>query len=129
MNDTGALWGDPLSEPFWRAAWERRLKVQFCAQCERYQHYPRPFCLSCQSDALAWVDVTGRGTVYSMTRNWLDVGSGLVPPYVVALVDLDEGPRLLTNLIDDTLCIGDRVEVTWRDRVDGPPLPVFKSLD
>lgn len=47
------------------------------------------------------------------------------PPYVVALIDLDEGPRMLTNLVGDEFAIGTRVRVQWRDRAGLPPLPVF----
>jgi uncharacterized OB-fold protein len=51
------------------------------------------------------------------------------PPYVVAIVTLDEGPRLTTNLVGDEPEIGDRVSVTWRERAGLPPLPVFQRLE
>jgi len=100
--------------------------VQRCENCGHHQHYPRPFCVACLSDELRWAHVSGRATIYSLTRNWLAVDGMPDPPYVVALVDLDEGPRLLTNLIEDDLKIGDRVQVAWRARADAPPVPVFR---
>lgn len=73
-----------------------------------------------------WVEATGRGVIYALTVIRLPVIPELAPPYLLALVDLDEGPRLLTNITNPTARIGDRVRLAWRDRDQGlPPLPVF----
>jgi uncharacterized OB-fold protein len=117
-------YGDPLSQAFWEAASRRELVVQRCAVCASYQFYPRPMCLGCGATSLEWRPVTGGATVYAATTVRLQIDPGLPAPYVVALVDLDEGPRLLTN-IDGEVSIGDRVQVTWRERGDAPPLPIF----
>jgi len=92
---------DADSAPYWHAARQGRLVVQRCDDCGAVQLYPRDRCLSCRGP-LSWVEASGRGTVYSFTvirqnhsrpfRNWI--------PYVVALVDLEEGPRLMTNIVD-----------------------------
>lgn len=119
---------DPLMAPYWDATTEHRLIVQRCRDCGRHQFYPRPFCLDCQSDDVSWVPVEGTGTVHSQTTTCIQVLPDMTPPYVVALVELDEGPRLLTNIVDGETAIGDRVEVAWRDRSDGPPLPVFRPV-
>ena len=123
FSDLGAA--DPTTEPFWHACVERRLLVQRCTACGGHQFYPRPFCLDCESVALEWAETKGTGTIYSLTTVRLPVTPELPPPYLLALVDLDEGPRLLTNIQADTASIGDRVSVAWRRREGLPPLPVF----
>ncbi|MGA2519906.1 MAG: Zn-ribbon domain-containing OB-fold protein [Acidimicrobiales bacterium] len=91
---------DADSAPYWQAAHDGRLVVQHCLACGAHQLYPRDRCLVCRGE-LEWVDASGRGTVHSFTvirqnyarpfRDWI--------PYVVALVDLEEGPRLMTNIV------------------------------
>jgi uncharacterized OB-fold protein len=75
---------------------------------------------------LEWVEVAGTGTIYSVTTVRIPVIEDLTPPYFLALVDLDEGPRLLTNIEGPRASIGDRVRVDWRSRGGLPPLPIFK---
>lgn len=125
FSDLGAA--DPTTEPFWQACAERRLVLQRCNACGTFQHYPRPFCLTCQSDDTAWAPASGAGTVYSVATMRLPVVDDLPPPYQIALVDLDEGPRLLTTIDGEAARIGDRVAVAWRERAGGlPPVPVFR---
>lgn len=124
LSDQGIA--DPTTEAFWQACLERRLVVQRCTDCGHHQFYPRPFCLSCEATSLAWVEAKGTGTVYSLTTVRLPVVEELPPPYQLALVDLDEGPRLLTNIEGGPVEIGDRVAVTWRTRDGLPPLPIFR---
>jgi uncharacterized protein len=114
---------DPTTAAHWAAAREGRLLVQCCADCDHHQFYPRPFCLACESQNLQWREAQGGGRVYSMTTVRIPVTTALVPPYVLALVDLDEGPRLLTNILGDC-AIGDRVRLGWAVR-EGLPVPVF----
>ncbi len=71
------------------------------------------------------VPSAGQGTIYSLTTVRIPVTEELPPPYLLALVDLDEGPRLLTNIDAASAGIGDRVTVAWRARDGLPPLPVF----
>jgi len=127
-QDLAGLPGDPTTAPFWRAAREHRLMLQRCTACGAYQFYPRPFCLSCFGLGLEWVEASGRATVYSKTTVRIPVIEEMPPPYVVAIVTLEEGPRLTTNLVGDEPAIGDQVSLTWRDRPDLPPLPVFQRL-
>jgi uncharacterized OB-fold protein len=127
-HDLDGLPGDPTTAPFWRAAREHRLIVQHCVSCGAHQFYPRPFCLSCFGLDLEWVQASGRATVYAKTTVRIAVIDELPPPYVVAIVTLDEGPRLTTNLIGAEPAIGERVTVAWRERDDLPPLPVFQRL-
>jgi uncharacterized OB-fold protein len=124
FSDLGAA--DPTTELFWQACARRRLVIQHCTDCGAWQHYPRPFCLSCDSTRTEWADAAGRGTVYSVATMRIPVTEDLTPPYQIALVDLDEGPRLLTTISGRDARIGDRVTVGWRDRAEGlPPVPVF----
>lgn len=125
-GERGADYADPTTEPFWNAAREERLVIQRCRACGEYQFYPRPFCLGCDSPEVEWIQACGSGTVYSATRVHLeaDPSLGLPNPYDLAIVELDEGPRLLTNLTEP--CdIGTRVHVAWRPRPGQPPVPVF----
>lgn len=89
-----------LAEQWWAAAREGRLLLQRCDACGHVQHHPRPFCLSCRrTDALGWIEASGRGVVHSFTVVHRSPREDLEAPYVVALVDLAEGPRLLTWLV------------------------------
>jgi uncharacterized OB-fold protein len=116
---------DPTTARFWEAAERRELVVQRCRACGAAQLYPRPFCLGCDATDLGWERAAGTGTVYALTTVHLQVVPELEPPYVVALVELDEGPRLVANLDGGPAAIGDRVRVTWRERDGLPPLPAF----
>jgi uncharacterized OB-fold protein len=118
-----------MHAPFWAAAARRELVVQRCRTCGRHQFYARPFCLGCQGTALEWAPVSGRGTVHSLTVVHRQASPDLPVPYVNALVDLDEGPRLLTLLVGGPCRIGDRVRVAWRERAGAPPLPVFEPAE
>ena len=126
MSDAAeTLVGDPTTEPFWAACRERRLLIQRCEACGHHQFYPRPFCLACESAELRWVDASGEGCIYSMTTVRVPADPGMPPPYVVAIVELTEGPRLLTNIEGGSAAIGDAVRLRWREREPLPPLPVF----
>ena len=129
MTDQAQPYGDPITAPFWAAAREHRLLLQSCPDSGTLQLYPRRFDITSGSDRVEWVEASGGGTIYALTEVHRKVDPALEPPYVVALVDLDEGPRLLTNLVGEGKpAIGDRVALTWRARGDLPPLPVFELL-
>jgi uncharacterized OB-fold protein len=128
VTDPATPYGDALTRPFWAAATERRLVMQCCTACGRFQFYPRPVCLGCRSDRLEWREVSGRGTVYSATTVHLRYDPAFEPPYTVAMVELDEGPRLLTQIVDGEAPIGSRVMLVWHDRAGLPPMPFFRPL-
>jgi hypothetical protein len=127
MHDIAAV-SDPTTEPFWKACSEGRLLVQRCRACGHHQFYPRPYCLACQGE-VDWVEVEGSGTIYSLTTVRVPVQPELPPPYFVAIVELSEGPRLLTNIQGEQARIGQRVTLAWRRRDPLPPLPVFVPAD
>jgi len=126
-SDTGAEYGDPITARLWAAGRKRRLFLQHCRKCGHHQFYPRNFCLACESAAVEWVEAMGTGVIYSMTVTRVPIFPDMPPPYVVALVQLTEGPRLLSNIVGKPCQIGDAVRVTWRERAGAPPLPIFES--
>jgi uncharacterized OB-fold protein len=90
----------PTSRPFWEAARRHELTIQRCGACREYAYYPRDRCPKCFADKLKWERVSGRGKVYSYTvvrrassRAFADA------PYVLAIVELAEGPRMTTNIV------------------------------
>ena len=129
MTDVVPTFGDPTTARFWEGAATGELLIQRCTACGVCQFYPRPFCLACHTGDPEWVRAAGTGTVYAMTTVHLHVDPALEPPYVVAVVQLDEGPRLVTNLVGTRAAIGDRVQVAWREREGAPPLPVFEPWE
>jgi uncharacterized OB-fold protein len=121
---------DPGSEPFWSAAKQHRLSIPRCKACNRHHFYPRELCPHCHSDELEWTDVSGRGEIYSYTIARKPAGPAFAAdvPYVVAMIALDEGPRMLTNIITadvDSVRIGDRVRVKFDDVAADLTLPKF----
>lgn len=101
------------------------LALPRCTACARQHFPPRVLCPYCGSDSLSWAECSGRGTVYST--------SVLTPrdgrPYAVVLVDLDEGPRMMSSVVDGSeVAIGDRVLVRIEDR-DGEALPFFERTE
>jgi hypothetical protein len=115
--------------PYWLAASEGRLMVQRCVPHGHTQLYPRAHCTTCRGE-VRWEDASGFATVYSFTvlRQHHSRSLRHLLPLVVALVDLDEGPRIMTNLVNvepEDVRVGMRVEV-WFERVsDVAALPMF----
>lgn len=120
----------PAAEPYWEATRDRRLVIQWCAACERPIHFPREACPSCLGDDLVFRASPGTGAIYALSVMPAPANPTMKgrAPYVVALVDLDEGVRMLTNVVGagaDRSVVGDRVEVAWEPLADGRHLPVF----
>jgi uncharacterized OB-fold protein len=125
---------DDDSRPFWAAVRDRSLRVQRCLECRRYVFYPRALCPHCHADRLEWAECSGRGTIYSYTVARRPAGPAFAAdvPYVVVLVDLDEGVRLLSNLVTadvESVRIGARVVVRFEDVTDEVTLPLFELAD
>lgn len=102
-------------------------KIQKCEGCGKHIYYPRSLCNHCGSPCLAWVNASGKGTVYStsIVRQKPDQG----PDYNIALVDLEEGPRMLTRIVDikpEEIRIGMKVQGVVGE-VDGLPAVVFRA--
>lgn len=121
----------PTSRPFWEAARHHELKIQRCGACQSYIYYPRDRCPRCFSDRLSWERVTGRGKVYSYTvvrrassRSFSD------QPYVLAIVELDEGPHMTTNIVAEPaqVRIGMPVAAYFDDVAPEQTLVKFKPV-
>jgi uncharacterized OB-fold protein len=120
------------SRPFWDAAKEHRFVIARCRSCGRAHHYPRPFCPFCWSEDVGWEDASGRATLYTYSTVYVN---DLFPfrdelPYVAAVVDLDEGPRVMTRLVDvpeADLQVGMPVVVDFQQVTDDLTVPVFRS--
>ncbi|MFB6171358.1 MAG: Zn-ribbon domain-containing OB-fold protein [Haloarculaceae archaeon] len=94
---------DETDATFWRAAAEERLLIQQCDQCGERQFFPRPWCQYCGADAVTWLEAEGTGHVhtYTVVRRATELPSFADSvPYVVAYVELDEGVRICTNVVD-----------------------------
>ncbi|WP_417777969.1 Zn-ribbon domain-containing OB-fold protein [Stutzerimonas xanthomarina] len=122
----------PTSRRFWEAACEKVLAIQRCSNCDRHIFYPRNRCPHCWSDRLDWVTASGdaRLATFSVIHKPGHPAFAEETPYVVALVDLVEGPRMLTNLRVpiDLIQIGMLLIVSWEERGDFT-LPVFRMKD
>lgn len=118
------------TQAFWDATAESRFLLKRCDACGAVIWYPRSLCPVCHRSETSWFEASGRGTVYSYTV----VRKGRGPfaeaaPYVVAYVELEEGPRVLTNLVEvepGDVAIGMPVEVVWHDTGEGSALYRFK---
>ncbi len=118
-----------ISTPYWEGCQQGLLRLQSCNACGAHQFYPRLFCTRCQSQDLSWRDASGHGCIASFTVVRRGVSEAYPAPYVVALIDLEEGPRMMSHIIDadpETLAVGDPVEVTFQDWSEDMKLPVFR---
>lgn len=119
------------SAEYFKAAENGRLIFQQCSHCSAVQFPPRHHCTTCWEADLKWIDSTGKGKVETFTivrRAPLPVYKDRVP-YVVASIIMDEGPRMITNIVGDTALdaqIGDAVTVAFEPSTEGDILPVFK---
>lgn len=123
-----------LTAPYWAAASEGRLVVQECQSCHQVWHPPLPRCPHCHSADLGWREATGAGTVYTYTvvRHPTHFAFADKIPYVLALVELAEGPRLVTAITDcppDEVRVGLPVRVVFREVSDGVTLPYFEPAN
>ena len=117
------------SQFFWDGVADGRLLIQRCSGCGRLRHPPRPMCPDCQSLEWEAVESTGRGVVYSFVMPVHPQYPMFDYPYVVGLVELDEGTRIVTNIIDvdpADVFIGMPVEVSYTQFEDGLVLPYFR---
>jgi len=118
-----------LSRPHWDGCREGVLRVQRCAACGSYEFIPQAVCTRCQAGKLEWVESSGRGSVYSHTTVYRPPRPEFDAPYVVAIVELEEGWHMLTNLVDCTpeeVATGLPVEVDFRAVSDEITLPCFR---
>ena len=111
---------DEESRGYWEALARHELYFQRCRDCGTKRFYPRALCPRCLSSATEWVRASGWGTVYSFTVTHQNQAPGFREelPYVLAIVELDEGVRMMTNVVGcapDAVRVGMRVEVVFED--------------
>lgn len=125
MNPSPFIDNSPELRPYWEAAAQGRFLLPWCRACGRTHWYPRGACPHCLSTDIEHRPASGRGQVHSWTVN-----ASIQPPGVLAFVTLEEGPTLLTRLVDaapDAVAIGQ--PVTFAGPQTGPgraPVPLFK---
>lgn len=122
---------DHDTRPYWEAARRHELLIQRCRACGQHYFYPRSHCPHCLSDQTEWLRASGRGTVYSFTVTHRAPHPGFADrvPYTVALIELAEGPRIMSNVVGcppDDVRIGMPVEVDFEDVTPEVSLPVFR---
>lgn len=122
---------DDVSTPFWEAAARHELVLQTCGSCGAVRHPPRPVCPTCLSWEHTWKPASGRGRVWS----WVIAHPPVLPafadkaPYNVVVVELDEGVRMVGNLLEvanEEIHEGMTVEVAWEDVEDDVTLPQWR---
>lgn len=115
---------------FWDGVKEHKLVFQKCRQCGRWVHPPRPTCPKCGSFEKEWAPSSGKGMVYSWVTYLDSPHQGFKAPYSVVLVEMEEGVRLISNMVDtgpDEISIGMPVEVVFDDVSEGLTLPKFRK--
>ncbi|MEU2504136.1 Zn-ribbon domain-containing OB-fold protein [Streptomyces sp. NPDC007863] len=123
---------DAFTRAYWDAAAEGRLLIRRCRACDRPHHYPREFCPHCWSEDGEWTEASGRATLYTWSvvhRNDLPPFGDRVP-YVAAVVDLAEGPRMMTRVVDvpeHALRPDMELTVAFETGEDGVAVPVFTT--
>ena len=121
------------SQPFWDAAKQHRLVLRKCSACGYIDHPPYLYCTNCHADEHEWVEASGKAFLAAYAINifgvpfpfWADL------PYVVALVDLPEGPRMISNIVDcehDQLVNGMELEVVFDDVSDEITMPKWRPV-
>lgn len=123
----------PETLPFWEGARNHRLVLPWCRDCGKPHFYPRALCPHCLSQALDWRDASGRGKLHTYVINHKPA-KGFTAPYVIAVVELDEGVRMLSNLVlpgtptPEALHIDMPVQVVFDDVTDTVTLPRFRPI-
>lgn len=121
----------PETQFYWDGAKAGKLMLQSCNDCSKAYFPPRPFCPSCGSRAVETFEASGKGRLYSYVINHLPA-PGYTPPFTVAVVELQEGPRMLTNIVDcppdpEALILDMPLEVTFETRGEFS-IPQFRPV-
>ncbi|HEV2579562.1 MAG TPA: Zn-ribbon domain-containing OB-fold protein [Ktedonobacteraceae bacterium] len=120
-----------VNRPFWEGCRQGKLLLQYCDACQQSQFYPRLYCMRCGGQQVRWIEASGRGVVYSYTV----IRQNKSPefrddvPYNVALIELEEGPHMMSNVIDiapDDLRVDLPVVVVFDPVSDEISLPRFR---
>lgn len=123
---------DPVTLPYWEACKRHELLIQKCSQCDAWQFYPRMMCSSCSATELNWEQASGAGTIVSWTvvRHPVSPAYADDVPYVIALIELDEGPVMMAKIVacePDTVQAGMPVDVCFEDWTEEITMPNFRA--
>jgi len=124
----------PEAEPFWLGCQQGRLLLPRCKVCSRFHFYPRRFCPHCASRDVEWRPASGKGTLYSfaVVHQPLDKAFASSLPYCIAIVELEEGVRMQTRLVDfqeETVYCDAPVEVDFLRVFEDLTIPVFRQVE
>ena len=124
---------DPLTKHYWDSVKAHAMQIQKCGACSTFVFYPRSVCPHCGSRKLHWTAVSGKGKVYGFTISYQKnmPAFGADAPYAIAVVELEEGARLMTNLVGiepdpEKIKVGMDVIVQYDDVTDAISLPKFR---
>lgn len=120
----------PETRHYWEGTRAGELRLQKCDACAHVYFPPRPFCPKCASREVSVLRASGRGRLYSYVIHHRPT-PGFTPPYAIAIVELDEGPRLMSNIVDapqtpEALQLDMPLEVVFQRQNDEITLPMFK---
>ena len=120
----------PETQHYWDGTKAGELRLQRCKSCDSAYFPPRPFCPECSSRDVEVFNASGKATLYSYVINHMK-SPGFEPPYAIAVVELEEGPRLMSNIVDcpqtpEALVLDMPLEVTWEVLTDDITLPQFR---
>ena len=123
----------PESAPFWQGCRDHKLLLQYCTACGTHQFYPRIICANCMSQQLEWREASGRGTVetYTIVTRAVSDAYAADVPYVIALITLEEGPRMMSNVIGcdvESVKCGVAVEVVFEQWSAEITMPKFRPV-
>jgi uncharacterized OB-fold protein len=123
---------DNASRHYWQSAADGQLVIQRCITCGEFQFYPRALCVSCAGET-EWVDASGRGTLYTYTiiRQNRSPAFAALSPYAVGIVELEEGVRMMSNIVDcdvEQLSIGMALQVVLVKAADDVGLPFWRPV-
>ena len=121
----------PVSEPFWEGCKRGEFLLQRCASCDASQFYPRTLCSACGAKTLEWAPASGAGYIvsYTVVRRAITPAFAAQVPYVVAIVRLEEGPQLMSHIVDcdpEAVRVGAAVTLGFEDLDGKASLPVFQ---
>ena len=131
MSTKAAPVPTPETQPYWDGCAAGELRLQRCTHCDAHYFPPRPFCPDCLSDEVTWEALSGRGTLHTYVINHR-AAPGFEAPYAIAVVQLEEGPRLMSNIVGldqtpEALVLDMALEVTFEARGD-VTVPLFRPV-
>ena len=123
----------PEAKPYWDGLREQKLMLPRCRACQRAFLYPRVLCPFCHGSDIEWVQASGRGKLYSFEIAYQTISKAfkVKPPYVLAMIELEEGPRMMSNLVGiepdpKRIACDMPVEIVFEKLTDEITLPLFK---